>query len=360
MGQLCLVYSSFNEDWRTERRALRIGPTDRVLCITGAGDRPVHLLLDDPAEVVAVDNNPFQNHLLDLKRVAMITFDYETYAGFLGLTPCAGRGRLFEQLEPALSEEARAWWRRRRASIDAGVLYQGSWERHYCGTLAPLAGLLRGRAIRRLFDFEDLQAQQRFVREEWDRPWWRWTLRVLCSRMLLRLSLTPSCAATLDPRLNVGRYVHESMLNTLTNTLARENFMLSMTFRGRLSEHDLPPSLSPDAFEHLKSRLSLIQVHTGDVIDLLERVPAGRFTRFSLSDLPSYLDRSRLDQLLEAMVQAAAPGARFCIRQSLTGYDLPGRFAGVLVREPEVEEQLRLEDRCFVYRFWVGTVREQP
>ncbi len=62
-----LNYSSCNEDGLTELRALKLAPADHVCCITGSGDRVLHLLLGNPARVSAFDLNPAQNHLLELK-----------------------------------------------------------------------------------------------------------------------------------------------------------------------------------------------------------------------------------------------------------------------------------------------------
>jgi len=58
--------------------------------------------------------------------------------------------------------------------------------------------------------------------------------------------------------------------------------------------------------------------------------------------------------LLAGLVRAAAPGARFCIREFLTAHRFPERPD--LLREPDLEEELRREDRAFAYRFIVGTV----
>ena len=66
-----LSYSFGNEDWRTEQDALKIKSGDRVVCITGSGDRPLHLLLSEGQEVVSVDANIFQNQLLHLKAAAL-------------------------------------------------------------------------------------------------------------------------------------------------------------------------------------------------------------------------------------------------------------------------------------------------
>ena len=52
-----LNYSSCNEDGLAEQRALELGPADHVCCITGSGDRALHLLLGNPARVSAFDRN---------------------------------------------------------------------------------------------------------------------------------------------------------------------------------------------------------------------------------------------------------------------------------------------------------------
>lgn len=354
-----LNYSSCNEDWRTERRALQIGPDDRVLCVTGSGDRPLHLLLDDPRSVVSIDANPMQGHLLRLKSAALQALPYPRYAKLLGLTPSRERIALLEAVEEHLAPETRAVWRARQWMIARGVLYQGRWERYY-RSISRVARLLRGGAIRRLFAFDELTAQQEFVERVWDRRWWRLVFDLLCSRTFSRVFLRdPAFYAHVDPEMRVGRYVYEGMLGALRRTLARENFMLSLVFRGVLPPDDLPPYLAPDGFERLRTRVDRVEVETADLLGYLERAPAGSFTRFSLSDVPSYLDQAGFERLLEAVASAAAPGARFCIRQFLSGHAVPERLAGRLLREPELEEALRSEDRAFAYRFLVGTVREE-
>src|ERR1039457_1199967 len=60
-------YSSCNEDSHSELEALRLAPDKRVLCVTAGGGRVLNLLYDRPREIMAVDVNPTQNHLLELK-----------------------------------------------------------------------------------------------------------------------------------------------------------------------------------------------------------------------------------------------------------------------------------------------------
>ncbi len=352
-----LNYSSCNEDWRSERAALRIGPEDRVLCVTGSGDRPLHLLLDGPARVVALDANPAQTELLQLKRAALRALPYERYAGFLGLHPLGERERLLPEVAAALPESSRAFWLQRRRLVARGVLYAGRFERH-CRRLAALTRCLRPRAVAQLFAFSDLEAQRRFVRERWDTAAWRRLVSLLCAPLVSRLVLRdPAFYQRVDPQLHVGRYLGQRMRDCLERVTARSSFMLSLILRGRLSEDDLPPYLAPRGVERLRARLDRIEAVSEEAIAHLERVEPGSYTRFSLSDLPSYLDERGVERLLRALVRAAAPGARFCIRQFLTRYPLPAELAPSLRLEPELEASLAQSDRSFAYAFTVGTVQ---
>jgi S-adenosylmethionine-diacylglycerol 3-amino-3-carboxypropyl transferase len=351
-----LNYSSCNEDWRTERRALQVGPGDRVFCVTGSGDRPLHLLLDDPASISAVDLNPSQNHLLRLKASAISAFDYDTYASFLGLIPGNHRKELLLELAGRMEPALRRHWLTHRDAVYAGILYQGRWERYY-RRISRIARTLRPLAINRLFEIRDLDQQNEFIRKVWDKPRWRLIFDILCRRTFSRMFFgDPAFFTHVDPRKRIGEYIYRGMYRCLTHHLARENFMLSLVFLGRLSVDDLPPYLSRDWFHILKDRLNRIEVRTAGAVDQLERSGSGDFTRFSLSDVPSFLDQAGFERMLQGLIHAAAPGARFCIRQFLTDHRIPEHLAGNLRRESELEAQLRADDRSFAYRFIVGTV----
>lgn len=356
-----LNYSSCNEDWRTELRALDIGASDRVLCVTGSGDRPLHLLAAGPAALTAIDLSAAQNHLLSLKAAAMRRFGHGPYVRFLGLaeprtrTEATHRLQEFARLAADLDPHAREYWQQRPGLVAAGVLYAGRFERYF-RQVGRLSRLLRGKDIDRLFAFETSAAQHAFVREVWDRSWWRWAMRTVSSRWVSRAFLRdPAFYRHAAPGLVIGDYVHARMLALLQRYPARESFMLSLIFRGRLSPYDMPPYLTSAGVAEIGPYLDRMNTVTGDVVSFLESCQAGTFTRFSLSDVPSYLDQATFERLLHAMIRAAAPGARFCIRLFLSRPVVPA-IAG-LHRDEKLERELELEDRSFVYRFLVGDVR---
>ena len=62
-----LVYNTCWEDPRLDRAALELGPDDTVMVITSAGCNALDYALESPRHVYAVDMNPRQNALLQLK-----------------------------------------------------------------------------------------------------------------------------------------------------------------------------------------------------------------------------------------------------------------------------------------------------
>jgi len=228
-----LNYSSVNEDWRTEARALAIGPGDRVLAITGGG-RPLDLLLAGPERVVAIDAVPAQSALLELEAAAMRTLAYDGYAAFLGLTLAtrAERRRVLDRLL------AGSVPRRGPTGARTGRSWKGASSSKVAGALLP-AGVDDGapRPPR-----EDPAA----LRFRGPRGAARLRERALGYR---RLELAPRCVPLRvvlrsvlgDPAFHAhvavrpGRFVRERMKESLLSVLARDNFMVSLTLRGQLA-----------------------------------------------------------------------------------------------------------------------------
>lgn len=351
-------YSSVNEDWRTEIAALQLREGGRVLCVTGSGDRPLDLLAAVPTRLVAIDRNPAQNNLLRLKTAALKELAFEDYAAFLGLNGAEPGWRLqvFDRLGPTLPRDTLAFWKAHGRAIARGVLYQGRFERHF-RRIAILARCLRPRAIKELFAFTDLETQRQFIQNRWGTPYWRLAYKlILCpltSRILFR---DPAYYAHVAVR--VGDTLFERMQRALRKNLARDNFMISLTLRGRLSPTDLPPYLTPEGCARLRERIHLLEIVDADVITYLEDATPGAFTHFSLSDVPSYMAQPDFHRLLAAVARCATPGARVVIRQFLTRYDIPELLATRIGRESHLEARLADQDRSFGYEFIVGVVRD--
>jgi S-adenosylmethionine-diacylglycerol 3-amino-3-carboxypropyl transferase len=287
----------------------------------------------------------------------MLHLPFDEYAAFLGLHEVSPgwRAEAWQHLRQAMETASRSFWEQRVWMIRAGVIYQGRWERYY-RRVSGVARLLRARAIRRLFEFEDIEQQRAFVREHWDTTLWRTLYQVMCSPVVSRLFFRDP-AFYAHVAVPVGRVLYERMRASLERHLARENFMVGLVLLGRLPKWDLPPYLTPEGYAAIRPRLGRIEAVTADVVEYLHTQTRDSFSRFSLSDVPSFLTANGFERMLQGVIGCATLAARVCIRQFLTRYSLPAHLAERFAREPELEARLAEEDRAFAYEFIVAEVR---
>lgn len=352
-----LNYSIGNEDWTTERLALKVKPDDTVLCITASGDRPLHLLLDDCKELISVDANPIQNYLLHLKLTAMKALEYEEYVSFLGAKEGNDRKATLQKISTNFNEEAcRKFWLDNEKMISKGVLYQGAIEK-ISKWISRSFRLLRPKKLDRLFQIDNLTEQREFLRKEWDTKFFRnifkYGLHPTLSKFILK---DPGLYSHVGPSLSVGTYIYNRMINCLDNCLAKENLLLSLIFLGRVKEEGFSPYLTYEGSQIIKKRLDKLSIKTDNIIDHMESAPAASVDCFSLSDIASYMNQQDFSRMLKAMLRCAKPGARFCIRQFTSDHQIPEELSPFFKRDLQLEKELEEKDQCFIYRFLAGNI----
>src|SRR5262245_54121001 len=147
-----LIYNTCWEDPALDRVALALGPTDRVMVITSAGCNALDYLLAGAGEVNAVDVNPIQNALLELKTAAIRELDYESFFELFGSgrTPRA-RQMYDDALRRRLSQAAREYWDKHLGFFSGKGWRKSFYYRGTAGLLAKLM-LINIRLMHRLGD----------------------------------------------------------------------------------------------------------------------------------------------------------------------------------------------------------------
>lgn len=353
-----LNYSFGNEDWRTERKALKIQSGDRVVCITASGDRPLNLLTNDCKEMIAVDMNYHQNQLLKLKAAAMYHLDFNDYLRFLNDKEHPSRIQTLSSLAHLLSADSMTYWKKHQKALHKGILYQGAIEQ-WTKSISFFIKIFRKEKHARLFTFDDIEKQKIFIQKEWDSPRWKRAFSIFLHPYITRhLFKDPGLHEFLDHSLHVGEYVYQRMNKSLEKSLARENLLISLVFLGKVLPEGYPPYLTEEGTHHIRKRLSKLSFVTANIIDYLESIPSSSIDVFSLSDVASYMDTKSFDRLSHAIIRTAAPNARFCIRQFLSNHKIPCHLQPSFRRNYNLEQELEEEDQCFVYRFLAGTVQK--
>jgi S-adenosylmethionine-diacylglycerol 3-amino-3-carboxypropyl transferase len=358
-------YAASHEDGRSELRALALDGDSRVLCITGSGSRVLDLLVAEPGEVVAIDVNAAQNHLLALKLAVLKVMSYEEQLFFLGLLESPRRAgpsdytqrvALYARVRPLLGEQPRAFWDRRVKAVERGVFYCGRWERFLRAMVAP-AAFMRRALIDELFSCGSLERQAELWRERWNTRGWDRYLRVLANRWAWTKLVREPGMRHIPRELDIVACIKARFDHAAETTLFRDSPWCWLVFKGFLSATGpLPPHLSREHFEQLRRHAHRVTPVTSSLSTYLARDDVGSFSAYSVSDFGSYADDLRYRAAWLAIARRAAPGARVCERQFLVPRD-PTRIADLpFVRDSALELALTRDDSSVVYDLIVGTL----
>ena len=355
-------YASFHEDGNSERRALNLQPTDRVLCLTGSGARALELVLDQPSEVVAIDWNPAQSHLLELKIAVVRRLDYQDGLAFMGLLPSENRESTFKLLRSELSAEAANFWDRKVVPIRSGFFFEGRWE-SFLTRCSGFAKLTRGKLIDDLIGASDLEEQGRIWREKWDNRWWKLFLKMATNRPFVRFVLREPGLELVPSDVSIAGFLRARFQQASQSFLFRESPWMWALMKGRVDvEGPLPEHLLEQNFETLRSNVDSIVVKTVSLEDCLKSSQSpfdSPFDAFSLSDFMSYCNHETYSRIWNALIAKSNSGARYCERNFLVKYDLPSPIASQLTRDDALMRSLNVEDRSVVYSFFVSKLKSR-
>ena len=339
-----LVYNSCWEDPAVDRLALALRPQDRMLVIASAGCNVLDYALVAPARIYAVDANPRQTALLQLKLAGIRHLEFEDFFALFG----EGRHPRFDfvyrsALREHLPQFARDYWDRHgRWFCDAdpcgGFYYHGlsgmvargfrTYLRWRPGLRAWIEMLLEARSL-------DLQ---RRIYERQIRPqlWGRavtWTLSRQITMSMLGVPHAQRKEVERQHPDGAAGFVREAVDYVFSSLPLWTNYFWTLYLRGRYSADCCPEYLLPENFAALKGGLAeRIEVHTCTVTEFLQRTRE-RISRFVLLDHMDWMSSCYPDALAEewdAICARASADARVMFRSAH--------------REPRYLDGLRLGD----------------
>lgn len=353
-----LSYSIGNEDWKTEQKALAIRQGDTIFTVTASGDRPLNLLFSPCEKIISVDANPFQTALCDLKKAAIQELDYDEYLAFLGLKAHSSRLGILRKLESKMLPQSVKCWRENDSKIRNGISYQGQVEK-LCRKASKVIRALEGKKVDTLFSFNTVEEQKEFVEKNWNWKTWKAVVDVCLHPLFTRFFLKdPGLYKHVDSAIRPSTYMYSRIEMALKTLPVRENLILSLVLQGKIFEDGFSPHLSENECKEIRKHLHKLSVTTNDVFSYLKDAPDSSLDCISLSDIASYMPREAFDTLCKEIVRVAKPGSRFCIRQWMSSYDFANDLKANFHRNHALEKELESEDRCFVYRFMVGTINK--
>ncbi len=369
-----LVYNTCWEDPRLDRIALNLGADDTVLVITSAGCNALDYALQAPRHVYAVDMNPRQNALLELKLAGIRNLAYEEFFALFGKGRLAHADAFYRaRLRSSLSPYARDYWDRRIGfflgkGIRKSFYYHGS-----SGLFAQMVNWYVDRvakvreSIEALLWAQTLEEQHdiyhRVLRSA---IWTRFMRRFVANDATLSLLGVPRPQRQQVERYypgGIARFIEDCLEAVFARLPIHDNYFWRVYMTGSYTETCCPEYLRRENFLRLKQGLvDRISVHTNTVQGFLEAhdSPISRYVLLDHMDWLSTFKQPLLAGEWQAIIDRAAPGARVIWRSGGTRVEFVDpllvavngcscRVGDLLTYHRELAEDLHRNDRVHTY-----------
>ena len=323
-----LVYNTCWEDPAVDRLALDLRPDDTVLAITSAGCNVLDYALAGVKRIHAVDANPRQTALLELKLAALRRLEHGDFFQIFGHGYHPRFRQIYhDMLRHELAGFSRDYWDRQAHwfTSRAGSFY-------YHGLSGIVARCFRtylklrprlAEPIAALFLADSIDEQRNLYNERilplmWSRGM-NWTLSRQITMSLLGVPHPQRKEVQAQHAGGVAGFIRESVEYVFRHLPAWNNYFWRVYVLGSYSQACCPEYLKPSGFLALKKGLAACVVtHTDTVTDFLESSDEP-ISKFVLLDHMDWMGAYHPQALLEewaALLTRAAPGARIIFRSA--------------------------------------------
>jgi betaine lipid synthase len=353
------IYAFTWEDSRVDQRLLKLGNEDVVLAITSAGDNILSYALSSPARIHAVDLNPNQNHLLELKVASYQALPYADFWKLFGTGRHPNfRSLLISSLSPHMSSRAFQYWLNNAhifTSSSSKGLYETGGSRHAIRIIRLLSIALGFRSeIKNLIEAKTLNEQ----REVWAKK----IRPVIMSRLLSYLVVSQEkflWAALGVPRNQLamleadhlaseslagnspsssplghsekelnstrGKAVWEYMVQTLdpvieSSLIGEDNPYYLVCLQGSYSQRCHPDYLKPRSHQKLShgGAFDGLRIHTDEINEVVTRLTPGTLTVAVIMDSMDWFDpgSEEAGKQIEKLNRALKLGGRVLLRSA--------------------------------------------
>lgn len=321
-----LVYNTCWEDPRLDREALQFGPDDNVLVITSAGCNALDYALAGPNQVNAVDMNPRQNALLDLKMSGIRNLEFEDFFAMFGDGRLPGVKKIYEdKLRAELPAWSKDFWDKKIKWFDnprKTFYYRGT-----SGTVARLVKTYTDNVIRvrphldSLLNADSVEEQKTIYETHLKKKFWSGLMKFTMNRdtTMSMLGVPKAQRKQIETQYKGGlvKFIQDCMESVFVELPMKDNYFWRVYMNGSYSRECCPEYLKPDNFQALKGGLvDRISTHTDSVQGFLEKYD-GKISRYILLDHMDWLSDqffSLLESEWQAIVDRAAPDARIIWR----------------------------------------------
>ncbi|CAN3370916.1 hypothetical protein DICA4_F33122 [Diutina catenulata] len=330
------IYAFTWEDPREDDNILHFSSDDTVLAITSAGDNILHYasLPNPPKRIHAVDLNPAQNHLLELKLAALRCLSHEQVFAMFGDGHIANfKELLVNVLAPHMSSQAFQFWMAKgdktfnpagRGLYDTGF---SRWGIRLARWTFALFGVTKH--IEEVCTRTDSMSKQQ---EIWDKYVKRTLFNPVVATLLVGnpVFLWKALGVPANQAKMMGKSVFKYVVDTLDpiprrSLLSKDNYFYYVCLMGKFAYNNCPQYLSLKGYKRLSAKsadspISNIRMHTDTLNEVFDRLTDKAITIAIIMDHMDWFDPKGRDAYNEiaALKKCLAPGGRVMLRSAST------------------------------------------
>lgn len=344
------AFSQVREDPRIELRVIqelakRQQDPLRVMLVASGGCTALSLLSHPAiAKIEAIDLNPAQLHLVELRRQALLHLSLEDQLRLIGAdksTSDRDRLSLYAKFSPNLPTSTKVFWDARLEQIGFGVNQVGRFEQLF----RQLAEKFTQIGIAPLQ--EPLIAVQH--------PHWRNIFEQVFERDRL-IEAFGEAAVNYSMDRSFGEHFADVFAQALQRFSPNENYFLTQVWGDRytseLKGEGVPLYLQASAQNDIRTLgTERLRLHQGAFVDCLQQLAKSeKFDLIQFSNISDWMPLSNLHQMLNEIVNCLKSGGAIIGRRLNGDHNLAEIMAEHIMIDRSLSKELLASDRSFFYR----------
>jgi S-adenosylmethionine-diacylglycerol 3-amino-3-carboxypropyl transferase len=343
-----LAFSQVREDYTVELRVIdRLARAYdrplRILLIASGGCTALSLLtLPEVGEIVAIDANIAQLHLVELRRQSLLNLSLAEQLSLIGANleaSASTRIDLYQKIADKLPDLTRSYWNDRLAEIGFGVNRVGRFERLFYELSARFTDV----------GLDPIADPITAIRSKH----WQSIFEAIFDRDKLIATFGES-AVNYSMDRSFGEHFADVFARALQKYRPIDNYFITQVWRDRYADGSdgVPLYLQPQAQIAIqKYGTDRLKLHHGAFIE--QTIALGAEEHFDLiqfSNISDWMPRQDLDKMLKTAVSFLNPGGALIGRRLNGDHHLGTVMNECIAVDREFSNELLELDRSFFYR----------
>lgn len=330
-------YSVVWEDYEMIRRCLNPSTKKRIGIISSAGCNVLNLALSGVEEIYAIDLNPTQNLLLELKCHLIQNYPYEVFSNLLSIHGKTALENTVAKLTPELPERFLALM---PAIAHSGILSCGKLEK-YIHAFLPTYPMFQD-ALRRLIQ-EDLRSKRLTLLEEFDHLGFKSAFCDYFEAVNLSKGRDPELFRYINQEAGLLFYAR------FTQYLERREGPLPFIFRfffmgmENMPTALLPPAYKEENFIELRNNIHKIHFINDEAIGYLLSPDSPEFDGLVLSNIFEYCAKSEFEAAMQGLFKKGPDGLKLLYWNLLNLQYYPQ------YRQNQLSDACSQDESCFYF-----------